>query len=179
MAILALQDDCIGKSHVFTLLHVHPIPGIFSNLQLQVCCSCGLAVSILASASAAMSKKAYKSQASSARAASGAFGGAFGSDSNVFGGVPSSSLSYVYEPPDLSGLSDLNVSVAFKNLQKKDSTTKSKALEELQNYTGALGKDGVEETVLEAWVRFPRSFSVAVIVMNLLLLRSRSIPAPP
>ena len=103
-----------------------------------------------------MSKKAYKSQASSARAASAAFGGAFGNDSHVFGGVAASALSYVYEPPDLSGLSDPNVSVAFKNVQKKDSTTKTKALDDLQNHIKALEKDGVEEAVLEAWVRYPR-----------------------
>lgn len=103
-----------------------------------------------------MSKKAFKSQASSARAASGAFGGAFGGDPTVFGGVASSSLSYVYEPPNLSGVSDPNVSVAFKNVQKKDSTTKSKALDNLQNYIGSMEKDGVEEAVLEAWVRFPK-----------------------
>ena len=105
-----------------------------------------------------MSKKAFKSQASSARAASGAFGGAFGSDLINFGGVVSSPLSYVYEPPDLSGFSDPNVSVAFKNLQKKDGTTKSKALEDLQNYIGLLEKDGIEEAVLEAWVRSPKWF---------------------
>ena len=108
-----------------------------------------------------MSKKAYKSQASSARAASGAlgaFGGAFGSDSNVFGGVASSPLSYVYEPPDLSGISDPNIGVAFKNLQKKDSTTKSKAIEDLQSHVRALERDGIEESVLEAWVRFPSGF---------------------
>lgn len=104
----------------------------------------------------------FKSQASSARAASGAFGGAFGqgdsgfgSASTTFGGVATSHLSYVYEPPDLSGFSDPNIAVAFKNLQKKDAITKSKALEDLQNYFGSLEKDGTEEKVLEAWVRSP------------------------
>ncbi len=106
-----------------------------------------------------MSKKAFKSQASSARAASGAVGGAFGYDrspfgkgSTVFGGVTASSLSYVYEPQALTGVSDPNVIVAFKNVQKKDGTTKSKALEDLQNYVQNLDGKQVEEGVLEAWV---------------------------
>lgn len=103
-----------------------------------------------------MTKKASKAQASSSRAVSTAFGGVqdgsgFGSG---FGGVASSPLSYVYEPPDLSGLSNPNVGVAFKNLQKKDSTTKAKALEDLQlSITSAAdGKDGLEEPFLEVWV---------------------------
>lgn len=108
-----------------------------------------------------MSKKSFKSQASSSRAVSGAFGqpdaasspGNFGSTS-TFGAVPSSSLSYVYEPPDLSRISEPNVVVALKNLQKKDSTTKTKALEELQAYVLSLATEsgGVEEAILEAWV---------------------------
>ena len=112
-----------------------------------------------------MSKKAFKSQASSSRAASGAFGGAFGHREGAFGsgsmsigGVASSPLSYVYEPPDLSGFSDPNVAVAFKNVQKKDGTTKSKALEDLQTYITSLEINGIEEVVLEAWVRTPKCF---------------------
>jgi len=103
-----------------------------------------------------MSKKAFKSQASSSRAVSTTFGGAqhdakLGSS---FGGVASSPLSYVYEPPDLSSLSDPNVVVAFKSLQKKDSTTKAKALEDLQGCITSLEsiKDALEEPFLEAWV---------------------------
>ena len=110
----------------------------------------------------AMSKKAFKSQASSSRAFSGAFGGdsaVFGSSAGVsaFGIVPSSPLSYVYEPPDLTGFSDPNVGVAFKNLQKKDGTTKAKALEDLQTYVSSLGAEtgGVEEVMLTAWVGHP------------------------
>ena len=106
-----------------------------------------------------MSKKVFKSQASSSRAVSGAFGAdgtRFGSSigTPAFGAVASSPLSYVYEPPDLTGFSDPNVVVAFKNLQKKDSTTKSKALEDLQSYVSLLGTDagGVEEVMLTAWV---------------------------
>ena len=112
-----------------------------------------------------MSKKQFKSQASSSRAVSGAFGalggnantGTFGTPSN-FGAVPSSSLSYVYEPPDLSGISEPNVVVAFKNLQKKDSTTKTKALEELQAFFHSLSEKpgGREEALLEAWVGLSR-----------------------
>ena len=109
-----------------------------------------------------MSKKAFKSQASSSRAASGAFGGdgtVFGSGTgaSAFGAVPSSPLSYVYEPPDLSGFSDPNVGVAFKNLQKKDGTTKAKALEDLQTYVSSLEAEtgGVEEVILMAWVGHP------------------------
>ena len=109
-----------------------------------------------------MSKKVFKSQASSSRAVSGAFGAdgtRFGSSigTPAFGAVASSPLSYVYEPPDLTGFSDPNVVVAFKNLQKKDSTTKSKALEDLQSYVSSLGTDagGVEEVMLTAWVGNP------------------------
>ena len=110
-----------------------------------------------------MSKKAFRAQASSARAASGAFGGAFeredgafGSSPTTFGTVASSPLSYVYEPPALTGIFNPNVVVAFKNLQKKDGTTKTKALEDLQNYVGTLEKPDIDEGVLEAWVRFPQ-----------------------
>ena len=109
-----------------------------------------------------MSKKTFKSQASSSRAVAGAsFGGvpdgnAFGSGfgSSTFGAVSTSPLSYVYEPPDLTRLSDPNVVVAFKNVQKKDGTTKAKALEDLQGYVSSLDSDteGFEEAMLEAWV---------------------------
>jgi len=98
-----------------------------------------------------MSKRQFKPQASSSRAVSGAFGSGFGS--TAFGttgfGAASSLLSYIAEPPNLSSISDPNVVVAFKNLAKKDSTTKSKALEDLQAYVSS---SEVEEAVLEAWV---------------------------
>lgn len=110
-----------------------------------------------------MSKKAFKSQASSSRAIIGAFGSsdrtAFGNShgSSTFGSVSSSPLSYVYEPPELSGFSEPNVGVAFKNIQKKDGVTKSKALEELQNYVSSVAaeKGGLENAMLEAWVGLP------------------------
>jgi hypothetical protein len=112
-----------------------------------------------------MSKKAFKSQASSSRAVNVAFGvssedAPFGGGlgSSTFGAVSSSPLSYVYEPPDLNGFSEPNVGVAFKNIQKKDGITKAKALEELQTYVSHLEaeKGGLEEAMLEAWVGFSR-----------------------
>lgn len=97
-----------------------------------------------------MSKRAAKSQASSARAASSAFGSGFGSSSTAFA-ASSSPLAYVTEPPDLSSISNPNVVVYFRNLSKKDSTTKGRALEDLQAYILSL-QEPVEEAVLEAWV---------------------------
>jgi len=101
-----------------------------------------------------MSKKQFKSQASSSRvnpAAAAGFGGfgGFGSAS------PSSTLSYLTSPPDLSSISDANVVVCFKNLSKKDGTTKSKALEDLRTYVQAHTYEhdgGPEDAVLDAWV---------------------------
>lgn len=90
-----------------------------------------------------MSRRQAKAQASSARAATGAFSSAFG------GSV--SPLSYVAEPPDLSSISDPNVVVYFRNLSKKDSTTKAKALEDIHGCISAL-QGPVEDAVLEAWV---------------------------
>ncbi|KAG9844386.1 hypothetical protein KCV05_g9633, partial [Aureobasidium melanogenum] len=99
-------------------------------------------------------KKAFKPQASSARSFGGTgFGGGFGASGF---GVSSSPLSWIGEPPDLSNISDPNVGVAFKNLTKKDSTTKAKALEELQQYVSAPDQQ-IEDAVLEAWVRFLES----------------------
>jgi len=80
-----------------------------------------------------------------------------------FGGFPttSSTLSYVFEPPDLSAVSDANVVVSFKNLLKKDSTTKVKALNDLIAYVEAHPQEnngGVEEAVLDAWVSCSRLY---------------------
>lgn len=104
-----------------------------------------------------MSKKPFKSQASSSRAFASAFNntGTFGGSSTL-GAVPSSSLSYVYEPPDLTAISAPNITVALKNLQKKDATTKSKALEDLQSYvvSAEMEQGRVEESIVEAWVGF-------------------------
>lgn len=105
-----------------------------------------------------MSKKVFKSQASSSRAASGVsvFGG--------FGSASTGTLSYLTEPPNLSSITDQNVVVAFKNLSKKDATTKTKALEDLRSYvqTHPFEKDGgVEEPILEAWVCRNKIYFVA------------------
>lgn len=128
-----------------------------------------------------MSKKPFKSQASSSRAVSGGFARSDGAiNIGGFGAIPSSSLSYVYEPPDLSSISEPNVVVALKNLQKKDSTTKSKALEDLQAYILAIAvaDGGVEDAILEAWVGlFWRIWSNPH--DNVMLSpRSKSIPEP-
>ncbi|KAL8950264.1 MAG: hypothetical protein Q9222_003689 [Ikaeria aurantiellina] len=110
-----------------------------------------------------MSKKQFKSQASSSRAVSGAFSAPDGTFGKIGGGgfgiVSASPLSYVYEPPELSTISDPNVIVAFKNVQKKDSTTKAKALEDLQKYISAVEANaGVENAILDAWTKvFPRT----------------------
>lgn len=100
-----------------------------------------------------MSKKAFKSQASSSRVAPGATGfGGFGLSSTA-----SSTLSYLTESPNLTAISDANVIVAFKNLSKKDATTKSKALDDLRTYVQAHPYEhngGTEESILEAWVGF-------------------------
>ena len=104
-----------------------------------------------------MSGKKFKSQASSARAASTVFGTAsfagFGSPAAFQ--TTASPLSYVTELPDLSAIPEPKVVVAYKNLGKKDSVTKSKALEELQDYLSQDADSGAENAVLEAWVGLP------------------------
>lgn len=116
-----------------------------------------------------MSKNKFKSQASSSRVAStfgsgGGFGG-FGS------GSTGSTLSYLGEPPNLQEISDPNVVVAFKNLLKKDSTTKTKGLEDLRSYVQEHPYEadgGVEQPILEAWVGFwCPSVSCAPVVINI------------
>ncbi|KAK3318725.1 hypothetical protein B0H66DRAFT_640071 [Apodospora peruviana] len=85
----------------------------------------------------------------------------FPSGGGGFGGLGTSSsttLSYITPPPDLSRL-PADIVVQFKNLLKKDSTTKSKALEEIVVYVETLpSKDGrVEDSVLDAWADlYPR-----------------------
>ncbi|PBP21078.1 C3HC4 type (RING finger) zinc finger containing protein [Diplocarpon rosae] len=104
-----------------------------------------------------MSKRQFKVQASSSRAVPGASFGGFGSPAS------GSILSYLTEPPNLSAISDANVVVAFKNLSKKDGTTKSKALEDLRTYVLAHPHEqdgGVEDAVLEAWVKFYPRISI-------------------
>lgn len=96
-----------------------------------------------------MSKRQFKSQASSGRISG--FGGGFGGGA-AFGSTQSSQLSYIQEPPDYSSISNANLVVAFKNLSKKDATTKAKALEDIQAYVTSPGRE-VEDAVLEVWVR--------------------------
>ena len=102
-----------------------------------------------------MSKK-FKSSASSARAANAALGSpAFGFGNSTF--QSTSSLSYVAEQPDLSTISDPHVVVSLRNLGKKDSTTKAKALEELQEHVKIKGS-AVEDSLLAAWIElYPRT----------------------
>ena len=114
-----------------------------------------------------MSKKQFKSQASSGRAV------AFGS--SAFGSTQSSVLSYIQEPPDYSAISDANLVVALKNLSKKDSTTKAKALEDIQAYV-AKPEAEVEESLLEAWVRF--ACTLARMVDSDGLCSGQTLPTP-
>ena len=107
-----------------------------------------------------MSKKQFKSQASSTRAGAGVY-----NDSNdllrgslpsrPFGTGPSSALSYVYEPPDLTFV-DPQLAVIYKSLQKKDSITKVKALEDLKTYASSQEFDVEDQRardgLLEPWV---------------------------
>ncbi|KAJ5937717.1 hypothetical protein N7454_004059 [Penicillium verhagenii] len=107
-----------------------------------------------------MSKK-FKSQASSSRAAAGAFG-SFGGFSGTVGndGRQPSALTYITEPPDLSRISEQRLVIAFKNLQKKDDITRTKALEELKEHVLAIRekKGTLDDGFLEAWVKiYPRA----------------------
>ncbi|ROT43030.1 hypothetical protein SODALDRAFT_28970 [Sodiomyces alkalinus F11] len=88
----------------------------------------------------------------------------FASGASTFGGFSSSSggsgLSYLTEPPDFSTISDANVGVSFKNLLKKDATTKTKALEDLVAYVQTHPHEqggGAEDAILDVWVQlYPR-----------------------
>ncbi|KAK4144495.1 uncharacterized protein C8A04DRAFT_27679 [Dichotomopilus funicola] len=77
-----------------------------------------------------------------------------------FGGFSSSSttLSYLTPPPDFSSVPQ-EVVVPFKNLLKKDSTTKEKALQEIVAYVQSVGSKGqmVEDQVIDIYVElYPR-----------------------
>ncbi|KAF2858872.1 hypothetical protein K470DRAFT_278157 [Piedraia hortae CBS 480.64] len=99
-----------------------------------------------------MSKKQFKVQASSSRAGVSLTSGGFGS--SAFGSA--SPLSYLQDPPDYKNINDANVVVHFKNLMKKDSKTKTKALEDLSAFV-VPGQESIEDGVLEAWVKlYPR-----------------------
>lgn len=135
-----------------------------------------------------MSKRQFKSQASSSRALSGAFpsrsqgfGGLGGSNAgHGFKSSTLSPLSYVAEPPDLSEIPDSTLVVALKNLSKKDGITKAKALEELESYVLARGPEtgGVEDSLLAAWVRFHKMYISVLLVMACSLLRSNYTHVP-
>ncbi|OCT47255.1 C3HC4 type (RING finger) zinc finger containing protein [Cladophialophora carrionii] len=112
-----------------------------------------------------MSKK-FKSQASaaSARAASATFGSfspgpSFGAPGLAGFRTAPSPLSYIAEQPELSTITDANLVVTLRNLGKKDSTTKAKALEDLQDYVGSLGSgEAIETGLLDAWISlYPRT----------------------
>jgi hypothetical protein len=95
-----------------------------------------------------------KTQARSSRAAKDGSGFAFGGSPGPVFGAASSPLSYLAELPDISVISDANTVVIFKNLFKKDSTTKARALEDLQTSLTAIleSHSAVEDSVVEAWV---------------------------
>lgn len=100
-----------------------------------------------------------KVQAKSSRAADRP---AFGFGNTSFGGfaTATSPLSYLTELPDTSKISDPNTAVLFKNLFKRDSTTKVRALEELQNHLSSKSEQGfvVEDAILDIWIAiYPRT----------------------
>lgn len=76
--------------------------------------------------------------------------GGFGSSSGFGGFSSSTTLSYITPPPDLSSISQ-DIVVPFKNLLKKDSITKAKALDELLAYVRRHNGE-LEEPILDAWV---------------------------
>lgn len=65
-----------------------------------------------------------------------------------------SALTYIAEPPDLSRITEQQLVIAFKNLQKKDEITRTKALEELRDYIFAIeDRNGtLDDGLLNAWV---------------------------
>lgn len=93
----------------------------------------------------ARSSKAFTPSTSSGVGGFGGFGGF--DTASTFSSASASQLSYVTPPPDLKGISDSSVVVLFKNLSKKDDTTKAKALEDLQAVTD------IEDAIIAAWVR--------------------------
>ncbi|KAH8148763.1 uncharacterized protein LAJ45_07106 [Morchella importuna] len=97
----------------------------------------------------ARSSKAFTPSTSSGVGGFGGFGGF--DTASTFSSASASQLSYVTPPPDLKGISDSSVVVLFKNLSKKDDTTKAKALEDLQAVTD------IEDAIIAAWVLlYPR-----------------------
>jgi E3 ubiquitin-protein ligase listerin len=93
-----------------------------------------------------------KAQARSSRAAADSPG--FGLGGSFGFATTSSPLSYLAELPDISVISDANIVVIFKNLFKKDGTTKARALEELAATltVDSNGQLEVEDAIVDAWV---------------------------
>ncbi len=119
-----------------------------------------------------MSRKPGKTRAASSKAVAGFGASSFGSGSFA-SAASGTNLSYLAEPPDFSSVSDANVVVSLKNLQKKDATTKARALEELVAYAQAHPYEqdgGVEEPVLDAWVHLPGSPSLQQSLSNVCVL---------
>ncbi|KAL2164989.1 hypothetical protein VTH06DRAFT_285 [Thermothelomyces fergusii] len=88
------------------------------------------------------------------------FAGSKAGHGGGFGGFRSSStsLSYLAPPPDFAGIPH-EVVVAYKNLTKKDSTTKEKALQDILAYVQALGNGGQapDEPVIDVYIElYPR-----------------------
>jgi hypothetical protein len=109
----------------------------------------------------------FKSQASSSRASAGTGFSVFGSTST------NNTLSYLAEPANLSAITDPNVVVSFKNLSKKDGTTKTKGLDDLRAYVSVHPYSeggGVEDPILEAWVRLLMKVQAFNVTNTLLLL---------
>ncbi|OAA76610.1 Zinc finger, RING/FYVE/PHD-type [Akanthomyces lecanii RCEF 1005] len=100
-------------------------------------------------------KRGYPQSAGAGRTTQRAGFGGFG------GQFSSSSLSYLAEPPSFAAVTDPNVVVSLKNVLKKDSTTKTKALDELLAYVQANPHDkhgGVEDALLDVWTQlYPRA----------------------
>jgi hypothetical protein len=147
---------------------IHPISDSISHGHHTATTRIALpSLTILSSFPPGSMSKKFKSQASSARAANATFGSpAFGFGGSSF--QTTSSISYIAEQPDLSGVSDPHVIVSLRNLGKKDSTTKTKALEELQEYVQTVGSN-VEDSVVAAWVRRTRLHDYKVLTLPRLI----------
>lgn len=74
-----------------------------------------------------------------------------------FASASSSNLSYLTEPPSLGSISDPNIVVAFKNILKSHTNTKTKGLDDLASYVRDHAPPGssVEDAVVDAWVCYP------------------------
>lgn len=102
----------------------------------------------------------FKKTGTKARDGRGAFTAFSEFGGSAASSTTASNLSYLADAPDLSTISDSNIVVSFKNLLKKDDTTKLKGLGDLISYTQAHPSEqdgGVEDAILDAWVQlYPR-----------------------